>query len=201
MLIAACLRMVLLAFGVRDVPGVKDLMAEGVRLGLFRESAGWLHQGIASAAQRYGLEAIPKNLDRDPSEVVRLLDDGRLLIASVSLGFQPRKRGGHLIVVCGAEVDGERIVTLDFRDPSGWGQTHSEVGGEDFLRSWAVNLIIVGLCKRKRGTMRQFGPILVPNAGLTKLAHPSRQIARYPPGRIHCFDGTFGRGRLSHGGS
>lgn len=140
---AACLRMVLLFFGVQHAPTVKDLMMDGVRRGLFKEHIGWVHKGIAQVAAEHGLEGMACSMKADPLEIVRALEGGGLLIASVSLGFQADKRGGHLIVVHRVNVEEGRITTLFFCDPSGWGQTHSNISAERFFLSWTGNVIVV----------------------------------------------------------
>lgn len=138
---AACLKMAFEALHLSDVPSVKTLMEEGIQRKYYKERVGWIHKGMVKMAQRYGLEGIIENIAHDASKIFNELQRNRLAIVSVSLGFNPEKKGGHLVVVYGAELNGKKLEKVYFRDPSGWGQTHSEIDGDSFAKSSTGNVI------------------------------------------------------------
>lgn len=140
---AACVKMVLEALGRTDVPSVKELMEEGIRSGFYVEPAGWIHKGLVRLTERYGTVARRLNIKKYPLELGNAIKEGGLVIASVSLEFNPEKRGGHLVVVHGIEFEGDTLKKVYFRDPSGFGQIHSDINGESFLKSWTGNIVIV----------------------------------------------------------
>lgn len=140
---AACIKMVLEAFGKTDMPSVKELMEEGIQNGFYKEPAGWIHRGLVRLAERYGTVARRLNIKKHPIELGDLLKEGGLIIVSVSLGFNPERRGGHLVVVHGIEFENNVLKKVYFRDPSGFGQLHYDIDGESFLKSWTGNLVVI----------------------------------------------------------
>lgn len=140
---AACVKMALEAFGKTDTPSVKELLEEGIRSGFYKEPAGWIHKGLIRLAERYGAVARRLNIRNRPIELGNILKEGGLIIASVSLEFNPERRGGHLVVVNGIELEGDILKKVYFRDPSGFGQLHSDIDGESFLKSWTGNIIVI----------------------------------------------------------
>lgn len=140
---AACVKMALEAFGKTDVPSVKKLMEEGIRSGFYEEPAGWIHKGLIRLAERHGATARRLDIKKHPLELGNYLKKGGLIIASVSLGFNPERRGGHLVVVHGIESEENKLKKVHFRDPSAFGQLHSDIDGESFLNSWTGNIVVV----------------------------------------------------------
>lgn len=118
----AALRMILTAFGHR-APPLTELVTTGVARGAFTDR-GWLHADLADMATGLGAPAqaeavtaaaLPGRLEEGPA------------IASVTLGFPADgRRGGHLVVLRGYELDAADPLIL-FRDPSAWGQQHDRV--------------------------------------------------------------------------
>ncbi len=140
---AACVKMILEAFGKTDVPSVKELMEEGMRSGFYEEPDGWLHKGLVRLAERYGATAHRLNIKKHPLELGNYLKKRGLIIASVSLGFTPERRGGHLVIVRGIESEENKLKKVHFRDPSAFGQFHSDIDGESFFNSWTGNIVVV----------------------------------------------------------
>jgi hypothetical protein len=140
---AACLKMAFEAFRIKDISSVKSLMDEGMQTKSYRDPMGWIHKGIVKMARQHGLEGMTENISRDFSKLADELQKNHLIIASVSLGFDPKKKGGHLVVIYGAELNGRELERVYFRDPSGWGQAHSEIDGDSFTRSSTGNVIFL----------------------------------------------------------
>jgi hypothetical protein len=139
---AACLKMVLEAFGIPNVPSVKELALQGTSKSFYKESCGWIHKGLVAMGKSYGLSGYNKNILNKPEELVEILQNRCLIIASVSLGFQPLKRGGHLVVITGLEESDNNIQRIFFRDPSLWGQTNSSIPAQRFFESTSGNIIV-----------------------------------------------------------
>lgn len=118
----AALRMILTASG-QHAPPLTELVTTGVARGAFTDR-GWLHADLADLATSLGAPAraeavtapaLPGRLQEGPA------------IASVTLGFPADgRRGGHLVVLRGYELDTADPLIL-FRDSSGWGQQHDRV--------------------------------------------------------------------------
>jgi ABC-type bacteriocin/lantibiotic exporter with double-glycine peptidase domain len=141
---AACLKMVLEAFGKKNIPTVKKLMEEGSKKGFYSEPDGWLHQGIVRMAKDYGINAQRAHF-KTPWRIAEKIEKNQLIIASVSFTFDKNKRGGHLVVIYGIEIKDGRLEKIYFNDSSGWGQHHHIVDGESFLGSWMGNVIMFGI--------------------------------------------------------
>lgn len=138
---AACVKMVLEAFG-KSTPSVKELMLEGMEKKYYKEPVGWIHQGIIDLIKDYGLTG-KRVKAKFPLVIADKLKADNLIIASVGESFKKNKRGGHLIVIYGIEIDNYKLKKIFFNDPSGWGQTHHEIDGNRFLGSWSGNIICI----------------------------------------------------------
>jgi hypothetical protein len=126
----ACLKMCVEALG-----GTKRTLVEWARLGLERggylvrraadgseQEVGWIHGALADLANEAGLAAEARTAD--PNEIVDLLKEGYLVIASVSYEagddrIPITRQGGHLMVVVGAECRDNRPVAFFVNNPSG----------------------------------------------------------------------------------
>lgn len=119
---AAALRMILTACH-QPTPSLTELVTAGVARGAYSER-GWLHAGLADLATSLG---VPAQAEAVPAyDLPGLLDDAPL-IASVTCEFPADgRRGGHLVVLRGYELEHDDPLIL-FRDPSGWGQDHDRV--------------------------------------------------------------------------
>jgi hypothetical protein len=126
----ACLKMC-----VEALDGPEISLVEWARRGLQRggylirqtedgrmHEVGWVHSALARMAQEQGLqaEARPANLQ----ELVSLLEAGWLVVASVSYEagddhLQITHKGGHLMVVFGAVVEGTDPQFFLVNNPSG----------------------------------------------------------------------------------
>lgn len=156
----ACLKMILKKYSPDSHISLAELLKKGKEIGAYREDVGWLHQGIADLAVKYGLhvkrESVGSNLEKLGQHILH----DELVIASVSVGFEAGKeypeedgsvyvvpRGGHLVVVFGAEVKNGEIQKLKLHHPSSekeYEWPNFEIDRTDFLKSFskAGNIII-----------------------------------------------------------
>lgn len=138
---AACIKMILAAFRQKDIPCVKELMELGISEGYYREPMGWIHKGLAQLAKNYNFKAKAIKLN-NLNKIAEEIASNRLLIASVSCEFDRTRKGGHLIVIYGVEVENGKVAKIYFNDPSSYGQTHHVVDADIFLDSWTGNTVI-----------------------------------------------------------
>lgn len=82
---------------------------------------GWLHQTLAELIEGEGFKAQVQALELEGFAAV--IASGGILIASVSheIGTSApvTRRGGHLVVVFGVELDGSQVGALILHNPSG----------------------------------------------------------------------------------
>jgi len=135
--------MILEAFRIKNNLSVKQIQETGIKKKYYNDSVGWLHTGLVQMAKDFGLQSSTTKFSR-PEKLLDELKNNRLLVASVSYGFDQKKKGGHLIVVRGVSFKDGKLQKVYFNDPSSFGQTHNEIDGESFLKSWSGNVIILG---------------------------------------------------------
>lgn len=152
----ACVKMCVDALGGPNRPLLHWARA-GVALGGYlidqREEGhtterGWLHSALAALCHSVGLraEALPAQVDEIPG----FLRAGKLVIASTSYEIGTNgpvtKRGGHLVLVTGAEVENDQPRTLIINNPSGH-FTHLQAGGrvaaDRFAQGFTGRVILV----------------------------------------------------------
>lgn len=154
----ACLKMAVEALG-----GPVRPLLEWARLGVARggylvrpgadgrpQEVGWVHGALAALAREAGLaaDARPASLE----ELVAELRRGRLVIASVSYEAGDDRlaithRGGHLMVVTGAELRGGSPIAFWVNNPSGRRaelQAGARLGVERFAQAYSGRVIVVG---------------------------------------------------------
>jgi hypothetical protein len=126
----ACLKMCVEALG-GPIYSLLDWARAGVERGAYlvrydengdAHEIGWVHAGLADLARESGLraEAKPAGLN----EIIDFLREGYLVIASVSYEagddrLPITKKGGHLMVVVGAELDENDLLAFLVNNPSG----------------------------------------------------------------------------------
>ena len=110
---------------------------------------GWVHSALASMAQAEGLRAEARAASLD--DIVAELRRGRLVIASVSYEAGDDRlaithRGGHLMVVVGAELTAGRPSAFWVNNPSGRRaelQAGARLGIERFEQAYSGRIIVV----------------------------------------------------------
>ena len=126
----ACLKMCTEALG-----GPKLSIMDWIRMGLENngylirydannkaEEVGWIHSSLANLARKFGIIAEAKAANE--SEIIKLLKQGSIVTASVSYEIGDdrldiTKKGGHLIVIMGAEYDENGPLAFFINNPSG----------------------------------------------------------------------------------
>jgi len=156
----ACLKMILKKyFPDQDFPLAK-LLKEGKEIGAYREDVGWLHQGIVSLASKHAISARRESVGSSLEKLGQHILHNELVIASVSVGFESGKgyaeedgsvyvvpKGGHLVVVFGAEVENGNVKKIKLHHPSSekeYEWPNFETDREHFLQSFseAGNIIV-----------------------------------------------------------
>jgi hypothetical protein len=153
----ACLKMSVEALG-----GPRRSLVDWAKLGLERggylirkgengetQEVGWVHSALANMAREEGLRAhaAPANL----AEIVEMLRAGRLVIASVSYEAGDDRipithKGGHLMVVCGAELEDGELRALIVNNPSGRRaalQAEARIAMERFAAAYSGRVIVI----------------------------------------------------------
>ena len=126
----ACLKM-----GVEALGGPQHSLVEWAHRGLARggylirtaengetKEVGWVHSALVNMAREIGLQAEVRAASLN--EIPAFLREGKLVIASVSYEagddrLPITRKGGHLMVVTGAEIEGETLLALYVNNPSG----------------------------------------------------------------------------------
>jgi hypothetical protein len=153
----ACVKMCVEALGGTERPLI-EWARRGVELGGYlselrpdgsQAERGWLHSALAELIRGEGFSAEPRAADIE--EFPGLLKDGNLLITSVSyeIGIQGpvTKKGGHLVVVYGMEIENDRVTTLILNNPSGRTvamQAGARIPVERFKAGYTGRVIVVG---------------------------------------------------------
>ena len=153
----ACLKMCVEALG-----GPRISLVEWARAGVERDGylirygedgepheVGWVHAGLAMMAQSAGLraEALAAGLE----DIVTYLKDSALVIASVSYEagddrLPISKKGGHLMVVIGAEYEGHTPLAFYVNNPSGRRanlQAGARLPAERFAQAYNGRVIVL----------------------------------------------------------
>lgn len=126
----ACVKMVVEGLGGPQRPMMRWIEAALERSGYLVTAdangspveRGWVHRVLAELIGDCGFAAFAQAASID--EIAGLLDGGQAVIASVSYEVGKEgpvtKQGGHLVVVTGADVDGEgKVERLYIHNPSG----------------------------------------------------------------------------------
>ncbi|WP_329260530.1 C39 family peptidase [Streptomyces sp. NBC_01478] len=117
----ASLRMILLAYG-REAPTVTELLKLAVKQEVLTPR-GALHTGIANLATDLG---VPATAEPVPvQDLLARLDVAPVIVSVTEQLPDDGRSGGHLVILCGYEDAPDP--TIEFRDPSAWGQTHDRV--------------------------------------------------------------------------
>ena len=141
----ACLKMVISQLKNQVVP-LKTLLNQGLAVDGYMKGIGWIHQGLADVATQYGINAQCKSIGDSLDVIDRELEQGKLVIASVSCGFNSEKKGGHLVLIIGSKADGYIIHHPSSEENEQWG--HHFLAKDAFMKCFSVNgniIIIPGL--------------------------------------------------------
>lgn len=113
-----------------------------------REEIGWVHQCLADLIAPYAAQAWAQSAAID--EIAAHLTAGRLVIASVSYQIGTNgpvtRRGGHLVVVTGADRDAHGVRALVVNNPSGRTprlRQNARIPVDRFLAGYSGRVIVI----------------------------------------------------------
>ncbi len=125
----ACLKMVI-KFNGQEVT-LKELLDKGIDIGVYSKDVGWIHKGLVLLAKCFDIEGGRESVGTNIEKIAHHIKNGSVVIASVTVGFEAGKqytnhdgsvyvmpRGGHLVVVYGAEVVDGEVKYLTLHHPS-----------------------------------------------------------------------------------
>jgi len=135
----ACIAMVL-EYADGTPRAIVNLLHEGRRRGAY-SSNGWVHTGLAELLRAHGTPAEARAVT-SLGELARLVQSYGPVIASVTLHFpEDGRRGGHLVLVTGAEWHCREVTKIFFNDPSRWGAHHGHVSAARFAASFTGRIV------------------------------------------------------------
>jgi hypothetical protein len=153
----ACLKMCVEALGGPIRP-LLDWARAGVARGGYRIDLdengrplerGWVHRVLAEMIAEQGLSASAMALELE--EFPTYLRAGQMIIASTSFeigdNLPVTRKGGHLVVVGGAELNGSRLAYLRIHNPSGRSpelRIHARIPSERFAQGYSGRVILAG---------------------------------------------------------
>ena len=118
---------------------VSELLAFAEKINAYDKKHGWIHDKVVDLLLNYGIEGERQSIN-DPQTIHSLLNEGNLIIASVSpryldstlFSFFKRKKSGHLVLVIGISQMMMGNYQLTIHDPG------SEIteGGSGLLADW-----------------------------------------------------------------
>ncbi|WP_263081190.1 C39 family peptidase [Endozoicomonas sp. Mp262] len=132
----ACLKMVIARITGEVVP-LKALLEQGLAVDGYMKGVGWIHQGLLDVASEYGISGLCQSVGTELGIIDDELEKNRLVIASVSCGFNPEKKGGHLVLIIGIHDDGYIIHHPSSEEGEQW--SHYRIDRARFLQSFSVN--------------------------------------------------------------
>ncbi len=113
----ACVAMVLNGLANVQIP-ISELFEAAYKSGAYLDNKGWIHSGLASLINHYGLISRAKQATCE--EIIEGLNLGYVYILSVAHSFTlDGRKGGHLVLVYA--YDGCNIF---FHCPSTWGEVN-----------------------------------------------------------------------------
>ncbi|MBM3255891.1 MAG: hypothetical protein FJZ04_00245 [Candidatus Moranbacteria bacterium] len=141
----------------------KELINMGLQIHAYKENVGWIHDGLVEIATRLGLKASRESIGGDLEKIKNHLEENRLVIASISHGFEVGKeykeengsvyivpRGGHLAVIFGITEKLGKIKSIYLHHPSPY-KTYSwknySVSANKFMGSFSERGNIISLGK------------------------------------------------------
>jgi hypothetical protein len=153
----ACVKMCIEALG-GPVRPMMDWIRAGLECGGYliehdgnggKVERGWVHSALVKLIRSEGFLAEPRpmNLGDFPNS----LSSGKLIIASVSYEVgtpQPvTKKGGHLVVVTGVDLEDNRLARVIIHNPSGRTaemRVNAPIPAERFQSGFTGRVIVVG---------------------------------------------------------
>ncbi len=142
----ACLKMVIARITGKVVP-LKILLEKGLAVNGYMKGIGWIHQGLLDVASQYGITGQCQSIGAELEVIDTALQQNQLVIASVSCGFNPKKKGGHLVLIIGMQDDGFIIHHPSSEENEQW--QHHFISKGHFMRSFSENGNIIMIPSRE----------------------------------------------------
>lgn len=118
---------------------VDNLLTEGIKSGAYLNDAGWIHKGLISLAQKYGLSGNTRDLSALSTDGALKELEGTLIngpvMASVHYTFDPQNPIPHLVVI--NKIVGDTVYYNDPSEISGNGS----ISTPKFLKAWKKRYI------------------------------------------------------------
>lgn len=113
----ACLQIVLEALTGRTAPRIYDLIVAVDAAGGYRKDAGWIHEALAAKAREFGLRSYRRRI-LIPEKIAAFINQQMIVAVSVGVGFEERKKSGHLALVIGYKTIGRTLAGFFVHHPS-----------------------------------------------------------------------------------
>ncbi len=159
----ACAKMVIGAFNPGLEVPLYGLLSDGLREGAYKDGVGWIHAGLVRVCRKYGVIGECQSVGKDISKIVSNLRKGQIVIASVSPGLEGGKvyrlndstpviiqPGGHLIVIVGARICRDRLLSFLLHHPSSslaYEWPDYEISVESFSKSFSTRGNIIAFSR------------------------------------------------------
>ncbi len=133
----ACLKMVIAKI-TGQVVTLNTLLQQGLAADGYMKGVGWIHQSLADVAyHHYGIRADCQSIGASLDPIEEALGQNTLVIASVSCGFKPEKKGGHLVVILA--MDKEQLIIHHPSSHKNEQWSHYRLGKSRFLQCFSEN--------------------------------------------------------------
>ncbi|OHA84189.1 MAG: hypothetical protein A2408_01940 [Candidatus Yonathbacteria bacterium RIFOXYC1_FULL_52_10] len=143
----ACVAMVLAHRGTAI--SLDALIEEGRAIGAYRDTIGWVHDGLVKLAAQHGVALMRKEfkgegengaqlLDVGVNEIVAAVEEGRTVLVSAAKGFDDATKP-HLVLVVGFEIEEGVVKGLYYHDPDAYTEKEGKgqfVTLDRFKRFW-----------------------------------------------------------------
>lgn len=124
-----------------DSISVDSLLKEGITKGAYDKNAGWIHQGLISLSNKYGLQGSGYDVsslskEKAFSKLESYLINGPVMV-SVHYKFNPKSSIPHIVVLDGIKDD-----IIYYNDPAAKvGQKTISIA--DFQKGWKDKFIVI----------------------------------------------------------
>jgi ABC-type bacteriocin/lantibiotic exporter with double-glycine peptidase domain len=120
---------------------VNKILRQGIESGAYLEKEGWIHKGLISISQKYGLDGKSFDLTNSPeklaySKLKEQLEDGPVMV-SVHYKFDPKNPIPHLVVIDAIDKN-----TVYYNDPAS-NSGNKKMTLDKFRASWKKKFIVI----------------------------------------------------------
>jgi len=104
----ACVRMIIEGLTGTEAPKEFEIIKSIGWRGGYIPGRGWVHKSLIAYAERFGIIGKWSHVTSS-EEICSAFAGADLAIASVSVGLDPKVKGGHLVVILGCSPSGVQI--------------------------------------------------------------------------------------------